>query len=353
MQVDSRRRTAAGGEARPAIPDRLPVWAIVGIAVTLAAAVVLRFASRSDLWLDEALTVNIARLPLRDLPDALRHDGAPPLYYALLHVWMLVFGDGDFAVRALSGVIGVATLPVAYFAGLPARRRRPAAPAVDRVEPRAPRRDVAVRGPVLDRSPDVLAHDRCSCSLGYLAVRARARPAVARAAGRASPPSRPRSSTPTTGRSSCSRSWWPSSSGARVGRPRRRAARGAAARGGARRRRDRASCPGSRSSAPSSQHTGTPWASADDLALDRGLDDEPVRGWPARRGPAAAASCSSVLALFGVCRARSGRRAGVDAGGPLGRARRSRDAGASGSRCRTSPARRTRCATRRSCSRSC
>ncbi|MGZ6964471.1 MAG: hypothetical protein ACXVKA_09645 [Acidimicrobiia bacterium] len=129
MQVESRRRTPAAGEARRAIPDRLPIWAIVGIALTLATAVVLRFASRSDLWLDEALTVNISRLPLRDLPGALRHDGAPPMYYALLHGWMLLFGDGDFAVRALSGVIGVATLPAAYFAGLrlggsdPERRR--------------------------------------------------------------------------------------------------------------------------------------------------------------------------------------------------------------------------------------
>ena len=99
MQVDSRRRTAATGETGHAIPDRPPVWAIVGIVLTLAAAVVLRNASRSDLWLDEALTVNISRLPLRDLPDALRHDGAPPLYYGLLHLWMLVFGTGDTAAR--------------------------------------------------------------------------------------------------------------------------------------------------------------------------------------------------------------------------------------------------------------
>ena len=54
------------------------------------------------LWLDEALSVNIARLPLGDIPGALRHDGAPPLYYVLLHLWMRVFGTGDGAVRALA-----------------------------------------------------------------------------------------------------------------------------------------------------------------------------------------------------------------------------------------------------------
>ena len=77
----------------------------------------LRFFSTSELWLDEALSVNIARLPVGDMLDALRHDGHPPLYYLLLHAWMAVVGEGDTAVRALSGIIGVATLPLAYIAG--------------------------------------------------------------------------------------------------------------------------------------------------------------------------------------------------------------------------------------------
>lgn len=118
MQVDTRRRILDGGVAGDVTPDRLPVWALALIGLALVAAIALRFASRSDLWLDEALTVNLARLPLRDLPDALRHDGAPPMYYALLHVWMLLFGEGDIAVRALPGVIGIATLPAAYFTGV-------------------------------------------------------------------------------------------------------------------------------------------------------------------------------------------------------------------------------------------
>ena len=54
----------------------------------LVIGVVLRFVTRSPLWLDEALSVNIARLPLGDIPEALRHDGHPPLYYFLLHGWM-------------------------------------------------------------------------------------------------------------------------------------------------------------------------------------------------------------------------------------------------------------------------
>ena len=89
----------------------------VGIGVVLAVAVVLRFVTTSDLWLDEALSVNVARLPLGDISEWLRHDGAPPLYYWMLHGWTEVFGTSDLAVRSLSGVLSVATLPFVYFAG--------------------------------------------------------------------------------------------------------------------------------------------------------------------------------------------------------------------------------------------
>jgi mannosyltransferase len=86
----------------------------------IVAGLVLRFVTRSPLWLDEALSVNIAKLPVSQIPAALRHDGHPPLYYLLLHGWMSLFGTGDVAVRALSGVVAVATLPLAWVIG---RRR--------------------------------------------------------------------------------------------------------------------------------------------------------------------------------------------------------------------------------------
>jgi mannosyltransferase len=100
-------------------PARIPrlSWGAAVVAAIVVIGVVLRFYTRSDLWLDEALSVNIARLPIHDLQNALRHDGAPPLYYVILHGWIRLFGTGDTAVRALSGVFSVATLPLAWFAG--------------------------------------------------------------------------------------------------------------------------------------------------------------------------------------------------------------------------------------------
>lgn len=117
--------TSAGdpgpGPKRRRLPERLTGWphrveVLVVIAVVLA-GLVARFVARSPLWLDEALTVNIARLPLGQIPSWLRHDGHPPLYYLLLHGWTDVFGTSDEAVRALSGVFGVALMPLMYVAG--------------------------------------------------------------------------------------------------------------------------------------------------------------------------------------------------------------------------------------------
>jgi mannosyltransferase len=104
------RASAAPGRRRP------PSWVLVAGAVTVAFGVGLFFYTRSDMWLDEALTVNIARLPLGDLRGALERDGAPPLYYVLLHIWTGVFGGSDIAARSLSGVCALAAVVVCWFA---------------------------------------------------------------------------------------------------------------------------------------------------------------------------------------------------------------------------------------------
>jgi mannosyltransferase len=104
-------------EALPVLTGRIRT--VVGIAVVavVALGIILRFYTHSALWLDEALTVNRSRLPISQIAGSVKQDGAPPLYYYLLHFWMRLFGQSDEATRSLSGVIGVLTLPVAWLAG--------------------------------------------------------------------------------------------------------------------------------------------------------------------------------------------------------------------------------------------
>ena len=93
--------------------SRLLLLVIVG---DVLAGIALRFRTTSKLWLDEALSVNIARHGLSGIVGLLRHDGAPPLYYFMLHFWMKAVGTSDIAVRSLSGACGVAAVVVMYLA---------------------------------------------------------------------------------------------------------------------------------------------------------------------------------------------------------------------------------------------
>lgn len=87
---------------------------VIASAAVVVLGVALRAWTPSQLWLDEAQSVYIAHQPLARLFIALRHDGAPPLYYLLLHLWMSVFGDSNVAVRSLSGLFSVVALPVIW-----------------------------------------------------------------------------------------------------------------------------------------------------------------------------------------------------------------------------------------------
>ncbi|MGB6059460.1 MAG: glycosyltransferase family 39 protein, partial [Microthrixaceae bacterium] len=109
----------------PTRADRL-LTAVAAAAVVVG--IVIRFLPRSGLWLDEALSVNIANLPVGEITSALRHDGHPPLFYFLLHYWCAVFGDSDWSVRAMSGVFSVLTLPLLYIAGARVAERSDAGP---------------------------------------------------------------------------------------------------------------------------------------------------------------------------------------------------------------------------------
>ena len=120
---DQAVRAAAGRSPIGRIPAIFDTrWPPSGLAIfaTVALALVgtgLRFWTHSDMWLDEALTVDISKLPVSQLHAALMRDGAPPLYYFLLHFWMKVFGSSDLGARSLSGVFSVATLPFVWNAG--------------------------------------------------------------------------------------------------------------------------------------------------------------------------------------------------------------------------------------------
>ena len=66
-------------------------------------------------WIDEGITVGIASHPFTHIPHVLRHDGAPPLYYLLLHAWIKLFGDSEARTHTLSLLFALAAIPTAYW----------------------------------------------------------------------------------------------------------------------------------------------------------------------------------------------------------------------------------------------
>ena len=67
-------------------------------------------------WIDEGLSVGIARHALLDIPGVLQQDGSPPLYYMTLHVWMSLFGSTEQSTQSLSMVFALLGVPAAFWA---------------------------------------------------------------------------------------------------------------------------------------------------------------------------------------------------------------------------------------------
>lgn len=104
-------------EDRPATWRRImPVGSLLALVVV---GVVLRFIgiTRQSLWLDEAFSAYLAAHPYRVIvPFVIGSDAHPPLYYLLLHVW-LVFGASTLAMRSLSALASSASLVVMFLLG--------------------------------------------------------------------------------------------------------------------------------------------------------------------------------------------------------------------------------------------
>jgi mannosyltransferase len=102
-----------------AVPLGAERLAIAGVLLALLAiSVWLRtVAIHFYYWVDEGISVGIASHPLGHIPDLMRQDGSPPLYYLILHFWMSAFGRGEVATHVLSLVFALLSIPVAYWAG--------------------------------------------------------------------------------------------------------------------------------------------------------------------------------------------------------------------------------------------
>jgi mannosyltransferase len=100
-------------------------WIVVGLT---AAAAVLRFLTLGIQSYHHDEVVTASRILRGSFGHAMNAVGfsesAPPLYYALAWIWTQATGTGEFGLRSLSALAGVATVPVVYLVGCELRGRR-------------------------------------------------------------------------------------------------------------------------------------------------------------------------------------------------------------------------------------
>lgn len=79
------------------------------------------------LWFDEGWSWHLATMPLDAMARTTAADRSPPLYYALLHGWILLGGDSAFTMRFLSALADTAAVALTAGLALALTRSRAAA----------------------------------------------------------------------------------------------------------------------------------------------------------------------------------------------------------------------------------
>ena len=87
-------------------------WLLV--ALLLAFALRVYALGAQSLWNDEGTSVALSSLSIEAIINGAARDIHPPLYYLLLHFWMPLAGNTEYAVRFLSVIAGVLTVALVF-----------------------------------------------------------------------------------------------------------------------------------------------------------------------------------------------------------------------------------------------
>jgi mannosyltransferase len=109
--IDSGRERARGDPAATVVT--------VALVSLIVLAAILRFTrlAHQGFWFDEANSAaDLRYAPGKMLGLLPQNETTPPLFYCVAWVWARIFGFGEFALRSLPALAGVATVPVMYLA---------------------------------------------------------------------------------------------------------------------------------------------------------------------------------------------------------------------------------------------
>jgi hypothetical protein len=109
--------TLTAGAAALTLPRIAVSREAVAVVALAAGGLALRLIATRGIWLDEAISIHQAQMPLGDMLTNLRTtDVHPPLHHILLWGTVRLLGDGEVAVRAPSLIAATAMIPALYAA---------------------------------------------------------------------------------------------------------------------------------------------------------------------------------------------------------------------------------------------
>lgn len=89
-------------------------WVLLLLAIGLFLSLTITRLTRSSYWFDEAYSAYLIKFDFKDIIHYTSLDVHPPLYYFMLKIWSLIFGNNVISLRSLSIVFGVLTLLAVY-----------------------------------------------------------------------------------------------------------------------------------------------------------------------------------------------------------------------------------------------
>jgi mannosyltransferase len=98
--------------------ERIPKYGLALLAIVLIGLFLRVYQlGTQSIWFDEAYSIWISKLAVPQMVQATAANTMPPLYWFLLHYWIMVFGTSESAVRLLSALFGVLAIPMIYVVG--------------------------------------------------------------------------------------------------------------------------------------------------------------------------------------------------------------------------------------------
>src|SRR4030067_1212802 len=87
-----------------------------GIIFFLAAFFSFFRINHQSLWNDESISAEFMRNSLQWIWDYVpKYDVHPPLYYAVLHFWQLIFGSSVVSIRGMSAIFFIGSSLLVYY----------------------------------------------------------------------------------------------------------------------------------------------------------------------------------------------------------------------------------------------